>query len=1701
VKKLILLSLLTNWLLISFGQFPVQQPIGAKHTLNRAQGAYGSDSGYVMINSFPDTAAMNKGPYLKGIPGIMLRAGDTLWMRNSTATAWIKQTSSGISLTSWDINGNYGTNSSINFLGTVDNAALRFRVNNTPAGRITPLGSITYLDSLFPGGIYFGNYAGEKDTVATRNSIAIGSYSLRNYASGEPGSGQIAIGHMALYSYVGGITTGSNVAIGTRSQARNIAAYRNVSVGLNTLHNIRQGARNTAVGSLAFEWADSVYNNDAFGESSLRSLTIGVGNVAIGNNSMFYTSGGVYSVTMTGSSSNWTTATVTFSAPNVAPFGFTTAVQATGTAVISGGQIIGVDITEMGRGYTYATVTFSGDGTSATATVLIGEPGYNTALGIGAMFHNRMGYGNTAIGAAAGGGLISADPFISTVDSFMTFVGYGASRNLTNPNGVRLSKSTAIGYNAKVGQSNSLILGGTGSDQPKVGIGNIAPQDKFHVTGRVRFDSALVFLGTTTQNSGYVGPFGSAFLAMPNLDANGFLPAFYMKNASAGSNAAIALQMNNNLNSYLILEMEGSNRTSFNPDGVLLATNGAGGIKMIPGTIFKIGFGSGTTNDTRIYKDSLFTSLRAASSPTDSQYVVTYNATTKEHTYYVRSSGGGGSSYVFSSPLSEVSNTVSIADAGADGSTKGAAAFIANDFNASSGVISIDYVNGQAASGSLNGFVTTGTQSFAGDKTGTGNWTFSNFPTISAGTDRRIPFFTTSGLLIDDANLIFNSSGELLLGMSDVGGFMAQIGGPVYINTTGVVTSFQMNNASNQYAEVRFSQAGVPRYSFGQGGSSSSAPYLNNAYHQLLTGTNNFVWINPANTVIATLTSSGLLGINNSSPSSMIHIGTAGSTTGTISVDGATSGSITIRPQAAAGTWTFTLPVNDGTSGQVLSTDGSGITSWVDASSGGGTVTSLSFTDGSGFDGTVTNSTSTPTLALTTTLTTTHVPIIGASGALTGSADLAYTSGLLNIGSGDVTGLPTPSRLFSIQDVASSSGHVLNAAFKSTQTVASTGSLQGVEGYVETANATGNVGFSIATIGNAEHSGAGTISSLRGVQAGTIISGSGNVDGATSLFVAGPNISGSSTVALAQGIYISASTAGGSGTITDYYGIYHTAPGGGTFSNRKIGLYLEDMGDNDSTYQIYSTGGKVRFDDLFPTSSTDTTNYKPLGIDANGILRPMGNWFGGSAGNAVFQNGGTLDTLLVPSITGDTLIIKSIRVVAGANITVNPTITGDEISYEIVGTGGGSGTVTSFTFTDGNGFDGTVTNSTTTPTLSLTTTVTNNQILYSNSGAIAGESGIVRSGAGLFSVLNGIGVGGSAVTTYGVNITAGTGAGINISGTAYTAAGFINTATVSPAAGATVAILNNSGTIVEAGSGTHTLLAGTILTAPVITGGTATVTNTATLSISGSPSATVTGNNYAIMSSGPMRLALLGTAMADTINNKPLGIDSDGDIIPMVYWPVAQYVLYEEFFGGATGSVLVSLASGGNTTTVTAIPGTDWQGLVTLSSAASASGRAGVGMLGSATVCNQMTFNSGTNYYFATKVRIEDLSTAGERFRVRCGFGNRTDDQAHTDGAYFNYRDDESSGQWVATTIANSTSTGTVTASGVTVAADTDYILEIIGTTAELRYYINGTLVATHTSNIPSGTSRTFGIFNQMIKTVGTTARLVYLDWVKYSSK
>lgn len=62
--------------------------------------------------------------------------------------------------------------------------------------------------------------------------------------------------------------------------------------------------------------------------------------------------------------------------------------------------------------------------------------------------------------------------------------------------------------------------------------------------------------------------------------------------------------------------------------------------------------------------------------------------------------------------------------------------------------------------------------------------------------------------------------------------------------------------------------------------------------------------------------------------------GQTGGTGGAYRINGATSGTVTIKGADEAGTWSFTVPTSGGDNGYVLTTNGSGVTSWA-APSGG----------------------------------------------------------------------------------------------------------------------------------------------------------------------------------------------------------------------------------------------------------------------------------------------------------------------------------------------------------------------------------------------------------------------------------------------------------------------------------------------------------------------------------------------------------------------------------------------------------------------------------------------------------------------------------------------------------------------------------------------------------------------------------------------
>lgn len=125
---------------------------------------------------------------------------------------------------------------------------------------------------------------------------------------------------------------------------------------------------------------------------------------------------------------------------------------------------------------------FFGAGSGSANT----EGGYNSFFGDQAGGVNTKGSENTLIGWGAGD-FVDTDP----LGSGNTLIGYATNAT------AGVNNSTAIGANAVVSQSNSMVLGSTGPNAVRVGIGITAPVFRLHVV-----DSGAAGLRVQTNTGG-----------------------------------------------------------------------------------------------------------------------------------------------------------------------------------------------------------------------------------------------------------------------------------------------------------------------------------------------------------------------------------------------------------------------------------------------------------------------------------------------------------------------------------------------------------------------------------------------------------------------------------------------------------------------------------------------------------------------------------------------------------------------------------------------------------------------------------------------------------------------------------------------------------------------------------------------------------------------------------------------------------------------------------------------------------------------------------------------------------------------------------------------------------------------------------------------------------------------------------------------
>lgn len=168
---------------------------------------------------------------------------------------------------SWLVNGNANINSSINFLGTVDNNDLIFKRNNILSG------TLSEINTSFGVAALKNNTTGSHNTAFGQNSLEFNSTGYQNTAIGKSSLNQNTSGNY-------------NVALGYSALERNTTGFMNIALGHQSLYNNLNGRSNLAIGKSALERNISGVNNSAIGNYSLFNNQLGSDNIALGNSAL-----------------------------------------------------------------------------------------------------------------------------------------------------------------------------------------------------------------------------------------------------------------------------------------------------------------------------------------------------------------------------------------------------------------------------------------------------------------------------------------------------------------------------------------------------------------------------------------------------------------------------------------------------------------------------------------------------------------------------------------------------------------------------------------------------------------------------------------------------------------------------------------------------------------------------------------------------------------------------------------------------------------------------------------------------------------------------------------------------------------------------------------------------------------------------------------------------------------------------------------------------------------------------------------------------------------------------------------------------------------------------------------------------------------------------------------------------------------------
>jgi len=216
-----------------------------------------------------------------------------------------------------------------------------------------------------------------------------------------------------------------------------------------------------------------------------------------------------------------------------------------------------------------------------------------------------------------------------------------------------------------------------------------------------------------------------------------------------------------------------------------------------------------------------------------------------------------------------------------------------------------------------------------------------------------------------------------------------------------------------------------------------------------------------------------------------------------------------------------------------------------------------------------------------------------------------------------------------------------------------------------------------------------------------------------------------------------------------------------------------------------------------------------------------------------------------------------------------------------------------------------------------------------------------------------------------------------------------------------------------------------------------------------------------------------------------------------------MFSVFTDFVGSNLPDGMSTFQSGGTTNFVGSIPQrTNQQGVLAFQTGAFVTGY----IMCTSGGLPQIWLGGGV-WNYETSINLLAISTSIERYRLIIGFGSANNINSETNGVFFTYDEggtangNTASPNWICITSAGNVRTLTITSVPVTATTWDKLRIEINATGTSVSFFINGTLVATHTTNIPQISSSQYIFAKQGIfKTIGTGNRIMYMDYIGYEN-